>query len=177
MHVRAFAIKNFFRGYTPEPPLSGKGPREGREGTEDEGKGGHGKGGDGGVVERRRGGREGRGGEGWGGQGGEWGKELWRTTFECLPPRLTARAARGATRAALESNTYIFYGSGSTARGARRAAKIATRSSRPNRNLFDFWISPRGTLRYATNGNSQLDHVGLSNQISISSSHRGRAAD
>jgi hypothetical protein len=32
-------------------------------------------------------GRERKGRRG-GGQGGEWGKELWRTTFECLPPRL-----------------------------------------------------------------------------------------
>jgi hypothetical protein len=60
----------FSGGYTPRTPTLGEGaPAKGREGTEDEG----------------RGGREERGG---GGPGGEWGKELWRTTFECLPPRL-----------------------------------------------------------------------------------------
>jgi hypothetical protein len=37
--------------------------------------------------EKGRGGKD-REERGWGGQGGEWGKELWRTTFECLPPRL-----------------------------------------------------------------------------------------
>jgi hypothetical protein len=58
---------------------------------EGEEKGGQGKGGDGGVLreEKGRGGRK-RGGQGVceGGQSREWGKELWRTTFECLPPHL-----------------------------------------------------------------------------------------
>jgi hypothetical protein len=67
MHVRAFAIENFFRGYTPDPHSRGRGPREGWEGTEDERKRGRGKGGDGGVVERRGG--EGGKGEERGGQG------------------------------------------------------------------------------------------------------------
>jgi hypothetical protein len=56
--------------------------REGRE-REERGWRGH----------REEKGEEGRKGEerGGEGQGGEWGKELWRSTFECLPPRLLKR--------------------------------------------------------------------------------------
>jgi hypothetical protein len=50
MHIRAFAIKNFFRGLYPGLPLSGVGASgRGREGTDDEGKGGQGKRKDGGL--------------------------------------------------------------------------------------------------------------------------------
>jgi hypothetical protein len=69
MHVRAFAIKNFFWGLYPGSPLLGEeAPGRGREGTADEEKGGQGKGGDGRVVERRR------GGEGWKGEERGWGR-------------------------------------------------------------------------------------------------------
>jgi hypothetical protein len=67
MHVGAFAIEIFSRGYTPGPPLVAA-PGRGREGTDDEGKGGQGRAGKergwriGGVVERR----EGQGEEGVG---------------------------------------------------------------------------------------------------------------
>jgi hypothetical protein len=43
--------------------------------------------------------------------------------------------ARRAPRTALESNTHFLW---ERTHCARRAAKIATRSSRSNRNLFDF---------------------------------------
>jgi hypothetical protein len=79
-------LKNFSGVIPPDPHSRGKGPGRGKEGTEDEGKGGQGKGGDGGVVERRRGGEGGKGVRGRARRG--MGKELWRTTFECLPPRL-----------------------------------------------------------------------------------------
>jgi hypothetical protein len=114
MHVRAFAIKKFSGVIPPDPHSRGKGPPggvgKGRDGGRREGRAGKGKGKGRGWRSRREekemGGEGGKGGRGGGeGKAGDGGKELWRTTFECLPPRLTCWAMTSARRERLHFKT------------------------------------------------------------------------